>query len=742
MDALHVQVPGGTVVAVPSVHNSLPHAERVNALARGGTFGAVAVELPPPLVPEVVRWLRDLGIHEGSPLPCMLGLLSKPGTGVRALPGGAGNIKEKPASSCSALYLSPTDSIVEAIRSAVELGLPVFGVDAAHAGWRKPDAKSLMLPDPHLWATMEGYAGTYAAAAAGQRDPVVDAPREAAMVAGLLNCVHQHGDTLFVCGLAHWLPVLEGLGAGAGRERSEIRNAPISTSRVIVHPAEAAGYLDSFPLVAAEWASVRVPAGRGGAAVSVDVRALFLRLLRKFYSEYFTKVDSGLDARSQDLSALPGFEALIAAECTLRQRRAPDLALVSSAVAGQVVSRPMARALTEELMRLDWASPKSRHPAVRGLPVMEPCDGAESGYYRLVGKNGREIGPRFHIGRHGREGVPGLNWDWEDAPRKSELRSAGYYSNWLPIDVVCMALALKSADVALAAKPKRRSEPFSGSMRDGLDIRATIRSHSRGEDRIYIRDRAGSATSKSPKPAERSVDEGILPYVWIFTASDPPGAEWSVFSDAIENLRPWFQYSITAGTLLKAGSSAVMGLSYEEKSIDRRLSRHGHCCTRGRVFGSVQFYPNMFTVRQAARWVESRGRCPACSPWIDGVKRHYRDCHDIALENEPWDVTLLLMGLPFARRSMNVIVPDHYQVPARVRREAAARGVELRVLPHSAFPREWLQTASTHVMLETLARDPVTDAPIYPEHAEAVLGEPKTANRHLVPEWWLNYGEE
>src|SRR5207245_8217454 len=51
-------------------------------------------------------------------------------------------------SAVTVLYLSPTDSIIEALRCGLELGVPVYGVDLEESAERQP--RNTMIQDPAM----------------------------------------------------------------------------------------------------------------------------------------------------------------------------------------------------------------------------------------------------------------------------------------------------------------------------------------------------------------------------------------------------------------------------------------------------------------------------------------------------------------------------------------------------------------------------------------------------------------
>ena len=295
--------------------------------------------------------------------------------------------------------------------------------------------------------------------------------------------------------------------------------------------------------------------------------------------------------------------------------------------------------------------------------------------------------------------------------------------------------------------PRRTSEVFNGSMGQGLDVKATTRSFSRGEGKIYVRNEASRPTRRRTSGGSSVPEENAFPHVWIFsTEQNHAGAAWDIFCDPIRRLAPYFEHRDTARSLSRRGDTALMAINYGPSRPDRELSRPGCPVRRTEVHGCVQFYPTMFTVKQASFWIENRRPTPVCNLGWGGGRNlprgivSYFKAQSCPLSTSCWQLALIQMGLPFAAERMNVIVPDQHVVPESIHRDAARRGVQLQIMPHSLFPREWIEKGATRTMIPTVGREPVTDDPIYPAHVESVLRQPKTANRHLVPREWTEYG--
>ena len=224
--SIHGQVAGafGTLVAVPSVHYRMAFAHVVVGQAIRAWCGdpgtAVAVELGAQATGIIASWIKDLGASKR--LPCMLGLLRRNrlvhprhrsiclalqeqyGVPLQRVPAGE-LLRSCEFSPTSLICLSAVDSMIEAIRSAVEHGLDVYGIDLEESATGSGSKCCLRIRRwwtrviPPTWRGMPN--------TANYRDDYVDGRREWHMAGQLRFLLSEYPRVLFVGGLAHWLPL-------------------------------------------------------------------------------------------------------------------------------------------------------------------------------------------------------------------------------------------------------------------------------------------------------------------------------------------------------------------------------------------------------------------------------------------------------------------------------------------------------------------------------------------------------
>src|SRR5665647_2327230 len=155
------------LMAVPAVHHHTAFAKQIHRICSDPKQrpDAIAVELGHSLVAELERYLRELqqGTSEKKILPCMLGLMKRNRyihtyQAEKALllqdfhRSQLFNLPDDLLadrlnfSKWSTLFISPADSIIEAVRCAIELDIPLYGVDLSDFAHTKMDRYSIEDP--------------------------------------------------------------------------------------------------------------------------------------------------------------------------------------------------------------------------------------------------------------------------------------------------------------------------------------------------------------------------------------------------------------------------------------------------------------------------------------------------------------------------------------------------------------------------------------------------------------------
>jgi hypothetical protein len=791
-NALHLDLGGKSLRAVPAVHYRLVFAERVNHLCMDPDTrpDAIAVELGPETTAAAALWLGEIGVGPGSKtdLPCMLGL-TRPNRYIRAsvrdrairLQEATGkDLNQLPAdllkqflgySAVTVLYLSPTDSIIEAIRCSLELQVPLYGIDLEQtAEARRPDR---LIEDPTLdGGNIEKYVELNGCYAASQRDEEIDRRREVAMAARLKTVLEKHDRVLFTCGLAHWLAIRDLL------LDADLRPAPVSEAheidpvgfrRVVVHPLLAIYHMDVLPALTERYQNRRKPADRRRVIEDrIDPSALLAELLKMAYREHFLKRRPGpsphidpadevlepvdqLDRLLEDWEASQDFERLLTNLCLVKQALVPDIFTVMAAAQGTMSPRFCER-LVDVLMQFTWAAP-SDHP---GLPLLAPSPAEPGSDLRAeyVGPDGSH-GSYFFI-----DPQPGggsykvkirVPWQWQGGPGESsgEETDPGMILNWPPIDQLLTAMSLHAMRVAANQRDRVRVEPFEGGLLDGLDIKATLRARSRGDTRFYIRNKSAYQRRQT------SHDDEWDPVVWIFRLGQVEGADWIFMGERMQDLKKYNhnreefrRVEKELGKVLVEQVGFGRRVYSDETADPSEMARFGSVEYRQDLQGVLLYSPSHFTLEEHAIRAENTEyrRNPICTypnPYTtEGqlfsapLVKMFRKRHKLDLNLSDWPTTMARIAIPYARAAITIVAPDTFSLPRIVYEEAARQGVAVYSAPHSYFEREDLRKIARWYAVPAVKG---SDGKQFPEYLSRVFGEEPTANSHLIPDFWLNY---
>lgn len=761
--ASHQTIQGASLWAVPSVHFCMSFAEEVNQLCSREKPDAVVVELGSQTATAAAAWLRELGVGSGlnrPPFPCMLGLTrinrrirpSRRETAVRLQEITGKELNELPAdilydvldySAISVLYLSPTDSIIEAVRCALELKVPLYGVDLEETAGRQH--KETMIQDPTLASReMRKYVERNGVFAEYHRDEEIDVRRETAMAARLKFLLEKHRRIVFVCGLAHWRQLQKLMQSDEIRPAAIVEStgdAPSHLRRAIIHPLLAIHYLDKFPAFAAAYEndrpnSMRPPTLRR----PQDARRLFIEILRASYEKHFLRAetDEQLDRVLEDWEAQADFEQLLQNLCLIHQRQAPDL-FTALRVAQGAMSKKFCRTFGETLMEFRWTRPDE----FPDLPILAPAPSVAGQPLKaeFIDREGRRsrwfyvhsLPERSGIATH----VP-IPWEWTiEPPLPVPPERDGINANWVPFDTLMDALAFRAVRIARDQTYQARAELFEGSLLEGVDMKATLRSATRKEDRIFVRSSRRRLSAVSP------ADEDIegFPVVWILRLANSTEVFWKFSSDNVSKLRTfrnrsaeWDQLGLPSHGLM---ITSVMAIT--DSHTDSQLSQPDYNVIRETRVGQINFQPQC-CVRRTAEWAEESKL--AFNPvlpqtTLDALTQFYHERFSWDFGEHAWHTNLIRLAIPMARKAITVIAPDGYSAPSIVYREAARCRIQVRIVPLSYFPSEALRKISQIVWLPTLARtQDEVDLPIFPEHVMRHFNEPMDRYHRLIPKLW------
>lgn len=755
----------GRLRAVPSVHFRFAFAETVSNLCRDESTRpkAVAVELGPGAVAAITDCMRDLGVGPRKPrteLPCMLGLIRRNklihpkfmqqairlqeihGKPLQRIPPHVLS-EELQMPSLSLICLSATDSIIEAIRSAIEREIPIYGVDLEDFAYC--NRQDVLIEDPlSAQENVCDYVDRNAEHAKSSRDDWVDARREQYIAAGLRYLVQKHEDVLFVGGLAHWTELVRLLTETSPAMELVSSQPDAIYERVVVDPNIAVRFMDIFPEFTREYEH------RRGTVVSrLEVRDMVVNNLRAAYQNAAGSIQ--FESNPQDF--IGQYFNYLSNLCLMNQRAVPDLFLSISA-ADMIISRQFAEKLGESLIAgaaqdIGWLKPEN----FPNLQYLKPLalDQIELKWSKkwtkaeLIGPHGKN-GPHFVAGSDqdhpfGPEASPipidsELMESWESRAR-SESEDSGDSDHspnswvWPPCENLFYGTAYKAAEVAFTRREEGIAIPFEGVLHQGLDCKASVRAAARGDGRLFVRMR----TMRRNVSQKEALSE---PFVYIFDRVDATQhirPTWGMTQGGRslgEHIRPAYRQHYDS-VVQREGKNFIAGVYYfEERDIESRLAGCNYFSGMHLLWGAMAFGNPCLNSIQSARWIEEGNfRCCPVLRWasMDDLIRLYKDKHGIELDKSNWPETLIRIAIQYARNRVVVIAPDFSVLSQLAKAEARARKISLDFHPLSYFSTE--RIAGIRKLYHVYPKD--QDATQWPDEVVRLLRQKPDEYFDLLP---------
>ena len=379
--SLNIPFENSLLQAVPAIHYRHFFAGKVYRSCIEERPDAIAVELGPHTASAIWHWLSEINgkIGDKKDMPVMLGLtgpnrMIRPELRERAIqlqqelnldlsdiPPEILN-RELECADHSIICLTPTDSIIEAIRCSVEFEVSLYGIDLDRTARAHYENKYLIEDPAGSNGRFSDYVEANEAWFAMQRDDPIDARREIAMVARLKGLLEKHRRVLFTCGIGHWLNIrklLNDRGIRPSHLLSEAsRTTPAALRRICVHPLIAVSFMDAFPAMASAYQQWRRQAGSGDVIdhgmPALSPAGILRNLLMSVYHSYFAETGAPFRRaeRHGDLEGLRRFESYLHNLCLLNLRANPDFRTIVTA-ARETMSREFVKAVVRTL----WISP-------------------------------------------------------------------------------------------------------------------------------------------------------------------------------------------------------------------------------------------------------------------------------------------------------------------------------------------------------------------------------------------------
>ncbi|MCA8984602.1 MAG: hypothetical protein R3C12_06310 [Planctomycetaceae bacterium] len=460
----HLQF-GERITVVPVVHGSGDFAVEVRRLLLSDQFDCLAVPLPrcfqEPVetaianLPEIsVVWQREdilPDVHAWTPEDDLREDL------------------EEEAEPAPATYvpIDPCQPVIAALRIALQEHLPRYFIDAEVARF---EPVSAALPDPYAAKSLHG---SRFATAILPVLPEVDTPqmreRAACMVAQLRELQLSHKRILCLCSFSEWLPLRRAWLNGTSAEISGTGpDAPVQLSRA--ETRSLLFLLGELPYITGLYEQARYELD-DDENLSIDGIKQLLLSARKRYRE-----EHGQQARPITTKLLGIYFRYIRNLALIERRLTPDLYTLVVA-ARQIFGDQFAIALAEQAR--DYPFPVTEAPTLHmGI-----------GHARLP--EGDIVTMKSRL--------PGHPLAWRECqlqsrpPRIDQERWQSHWNpfahcSWPPEDVAIERFRshVKDHALQLLGNDLARVEKFTSSLKDGLDIRETLRNWHTGE--LYVKE--------------------------------------------------------------------------------------------------------------------------------------------------------------------------------------------------------------------------------------------------------------
>jgi hypothetical protein len=729
-------------MAVPAVHYLAVFAREVNRICSHKITrpDAIAVELSPHLVVEIVNWMKELGVGPAKEimLPCMLGILvrnrminpryrdsalflqkyfSKP---LNEIP----SVLQNHLLHFSDQYLiglSSTDSIIEAIRCAVELEIPVFGVDMDEFAPRTN--VQFLVEDPSNPAfELSDYVTQNEKTATQMRDLYVDGRREQIMAARLKNILGKFHGVLFTGGLGHW-EMINDLLANPSIEPADFLLPPKvpDFTRVILHPKTAILFMDAYPILTTRYEENRThPFLNHDQIVHLEnTEAISQNILQLTYLQYFTEIQTKQKNKSGNESQkIPDFERLIAVMRMFKQQNYTSMFSLLE-VAHSMMSEDFIQILSCQLMEIgrSWASPKD----FPDLPLISNAPPEQTINRQSFPENKYQL---IETQWNDQENIPGIkkslkpflvkfnsasemdnllvrHWHWIDEPKEKSEKGTWNSWVWPPCEALLFGAAYEAAKIAVSVNDEPESTVFEGSIYNGLDVKATVRSIISGERKIYIR--KPSSSKKMFIPDGKKPE----PTVFIFENNMDVSSYWTLLMGGTnmgKHVKNKLRYKQIVNQF---GSYFISSISktYQVKTPEY-LKPYVNSISL--IKGVTAFGNPCMNAHQGAEWVEDNDfQCCPVLPYsgYDYLIEDYRNRYQMDMSKDDWQTALIRFAIPYAKERVVIVAPEGYKLTAKLHTEAKRRRISLSVMPLSYFPAERIAEMRKRVIVSALDSD-------------------------------------
>ncbi|MDO0930802.1 hypothetical protein QQY66_03595 [Streptomyces sp. DG2A-72] len=602
--------------------------------------------------------------------------------------------------------VTPADGMVEAVRIATERDIPLALVDQEMAPGHLLDRFCMAdeeWPDDGL--ALEHGAEWYLALIAERlarppsRFEPVDTWRELHMAARLQALYPRYRRILFVCNATHVAAVrrlltqpaltIEG-GPSLPDAQYDIRQPSLP---ILLR------YLDHIPRLVQRYEEYR----KENRAHTFDKHEALLELIHQLSEEatdlklsirhyqVFSQVLTKLLEEEQRIS--PSFEAILTAcqACfnkPFKERVYRSLLGYHDQVRVERIGR--IRSTRETLFELATTTPRNH----RGPVFVARNCGQYEQFFEVLGATRAEWD----------EEASGLSADLlpletvdlgpstpppAPSPRLNRWPQGWESSTWPPTDEFLEEVRRKAFDLARTQDDRQmKSMEFQGALHNGLDFRRTLRSHYKGQPKLYVR---------QERRSQRFVADHAEPMVWLSDAYE---------SGDLSDPSHMMEY-ILAGTepepTLVAEWFCGKRLDLPQRDYKNRYGEPVKVSAWD-IHGRANFNGWVLTMEEIRNQLgdDLTSRMPQHATLLN------LDLHSLRLPGVQgpeldwgrWWEVLLAVALQYAKEAILLIAPHHFVVPAHINAQAAASGKRIAHISTAGFTREELRKMGIAYFLE------------------------------------------
>jgi len=432
------------ILCAPIVHSRYYFALQVQKYVRDFRPEIIAVEFPAPL--------KELVVNGVQRLPFLSVVCASPD-----------------GEEYSYIPIDPCDGIIHAVRLGLENRLPVNFIDLNRTDLS--DVIQYYTPDDFTLPRI-GFEKYYSETM--QRIPPsvegsVDYMREQHMAARLRDLNRFEHRILFVCGMLHWQRVRGFLESGGGFEYFAMDEPDADTFLANLHPHSAKEVLEEIPAVAGAFESQRLSG-------SMDRNEQVGHIIAAAEKE--DPGDTIPVGRKKTLMKYLRNLSIVSMQFS------PDMVDLLTA-AKNVCGNEFAHHVYEIAKKYPYFDNDQELPLIKIKRTFEEADEGQLGVKKIKLRRRQDMVWKRNMKRVTLKRRPPERWEneWRDV-----WNSSMQHVSYPPEDILLedYNFFLKNKIMKMLSEEKARVEEFSTSLKDGIDMRETIRNLHRGK--IYVRD--------------------------------------------------------------------------------------------------------------------------------------------------------------------------------------------------------------------------------------------------------------